>query len=135
MALENSYDVPLHDIKQIVEVRDYSLYYLIGITLISVLLIALIIFLIYKWNKKKSKFNIRKEHAKLLGLLDLNDTKDAAYAITLYGLTFKDDSLRHKEMYENVLDRLEEYKYKKSVDKFDTETIGYIELFKGMIDV
>lgn len=135
MALENSYDVPLHDIKQIVEIEDFSLYYLIGVVAISALLIALIVFLLYKWNKGKKKFSIRKEHAKLLDLLDLHETKHAAYAITLYGLTFRDDSLRHKEMYENILSRLEEYKYKKSVDKFDSETIGYIELFKDMIDV
>ncbi|MDD5158204.1 hypothetical protein [Sulfurimonas sp.] len=134
MALENSYDVPLHDIKQIVEIEDYSLYYFIGAVTISALLIALAVFLLYKWNKKKSKFNIRKEHEKLLNLVDLNDTKNAAYAITLYGLTFKNDSPRHKEMYENLLSRLEGYKYKKSVDEFDSETIGYIELFKGMID-
>ena len=134
MALENSYDVPLHDIKQIVEIVDYSLYYLIGIASVSALLIAVTIFLVYRWNKKKNRFNIRKEHNKLLNLLDLSDKKHAAYAITLYGLTFKDDSLRHKEMYENLLSRLEGYKYKKSVDEFDSETIGYIELFKGMID-
>jgi hypothetical protein len=38
-------------------------------------------------------------------------------------------------MYENLINRLEVYKYKKDVDAYDGEIIGYIELYKEMIDV
>jgi hypothetical protein len=54
--------------------------------------------------------------------------------ITSLGATFKDDSPRHKEMYENLTNRLEEYKYKKEVESFSGEVLGYIELYKEMID-
>lgn len=135
MAQVQSYDIPLHDIKPIVEIEEYSLYYFLGTAfLISVLLFGAL-YLLYKWFNRRKAFNIRKEHFKLLNSLDLNDAKHSAYAITLYCATFKDDSPRHQEMYDNLTSRLETYKYKKSVENFDDETVGYIELYKGMLDV
>jgi hypothetical protein len=65
----------------------------------------------------------------------LSDAKRAAYDITFYGSSFKDDSQRHHEMYENLVSRLQKYKYKKEVEPIDEETLGYIELYRGMCDV
>jgi hypothetical protein len=135
MAQEQSYDIPLHDIKPIVEVQEYSLYYFLGATLFALILALGAAYLIYMLLQKRNKFNIRKEHFKLLNSLDLSDAKRSAYNITLYGATFKNDSPRHQEMYENLINRLEVYKYKKDVDAYDGEIIGYIELYKEMIDV
>lgn len=135
MAQEQSYDIPLHDIKTIIEVQEYSLYALLGVGFFATLALFGLGYLIYIWYKKRNKFNLKKEHFRLLRTLDLSDAKSAAYAITLYGATFKDDSPRHQEMYENLTSRLEVYKYKKSVAPFDGETLGYIELYRGMIDV
>ena len=87
------------------------------------------------WIKQRNAFNIRKEHIGLLRSLDLSDTKHSAYAITRYGVTFRDDSLRHQEMFENITNRLATYKYKKEVVEFDGETLGYIKLYEDMIDV
>ncbi len=133
--LEQNYDIPLHDIKTIVEVPEYSLYYLIGITIVSIVVLATLAYLIYKYIQKRNAYNQRKEYYKLLHSIDLDDTKNAAYSISKYGAIFKDDGERHSGMYANITDRLEQYKYKKDVEKFDTQTLGYIELFKGMIDV
>ncbi|OHE00014.1 MAG: hypothetical protein A2W82_03445 [Sulfurimonas sp. RIFCSPLOWO2_12_36_12] len=135
MAQEQSYDIPLHDIKPIVEVQEYSLYYFLGATLFALILVLGAAYLIYMLLQKRNKFNIRKEHFKLLNSLDLSDAKRSAYDVTTYGATFKNDSPRHQEMYENLINRLEIYKYKKDVDAYDGEIIGYIELYKGMIDV
>jgi len=135
MALEQSYDIPLHDIKPIVEVQEYSLYYFLALSFAALFLVAAIGYLLYKWLQKRSAFNLRKEHYRLLGSLDLKSTKESAYLVTSLGATFKDDSPRHKEMYENLTERLEKYKYKKEVDEFDKEILGYIELYKEMIDV
>ena len=128
------FDIPLHDIKPIVEIEEYSLYYLLGLVGLGLIVLSLIIYFLYIWYKKRNAFNLRKHHLKLINELDLSDTKNAAYAISGYGLVFKDDSPRHKEMYENITQRLESYKYKKDVEKFDSETLGYIEVFKEMID-
>lgn len=134
MAQEQSYDIPLHDIKPIVEVQEYSLYYFLGVVFVLALLIIALGYLIYKYIQKRNAFNLRKEHSRLLNSLDLKNTKDSAYMITSLGATFKDDSPRHKEMYENLTNRLEEYKYKKEVESFSREVLGYIELYKEMID-
>lgn len=135
MAQEQSYDILLHDIKPIVEVQEYSLYYFLGTLSLALIVLLIVGYFIYIWLKKRNAFNIRKEHFKILNLLDLDDTKKSAYAITFYGATFKDDSPRHQEMYENIVNRLAAYKYKKEVDVFEGEVIGYIELYKEMIDV
>ncbi|MDP2893375.1 MAG: hypothetical protein Q8N78_03280 [Sulfurimonas sp.] len=133
--MAQSYDIPLHDIKPIVEIEEYSLYYFLGFASLALVLVAGVAYLLYMWLKKRNRYNRRKEHFKLLNSLDLSNTKESAYAITLYGATFKDDSPRHKEMYDNLLGRLEAYKYKKEVSSFDGDVIGYIELYKGMMDV
>jgi len=132
---EKIYDVPLHDIKTIVEVQEYSFYYLLGTVFLALLALSVLAYLLYKYIQRRNAYNERKEHLKLLNSLDLSDTKNAAYAISKYGITFANDSQRESEMYENITSRLEQFKYKKSVEKFDEETLGYIELYKGMIDV
>ncbi|MCD6172614.1 MAG: hypothetical protein J7J96_02360 [Sulfurimonas sp.] len=135
MPPKQHFDIPLHDIKPIVEVQEYSFYYFLGAVGIAIILACGVVYLLYFWYKKRAAFNVRKYHAKLLHTLDLKDTKNSAYAISSYGFTFKDDSPRHVEMFKNLNERLQSYKYKKSVEVFDSETIAYIELYKGMIDV
>jgi hypothetical protein len=128
-------EIPIHDIKPIVDIQEYSFYYFLGISFVAVLFVGAIAFLIYKYIKQRNAYNVKKEHFKIINELDLTNTKESAYAITLYGATFKDDSDRHKEMYKNIVDRLEVYKYKKDVEVFDKEILGYIDLYRGMLDV
>ena len=132
---ERSYDIPLHDIKPLLEVQEYSLYYFLAASFVAVILILGIIYLIYRYFKKRNAYNIRKEYIKNLSNLDYSDTKKTAYLISFYGAIFKDDSPRHTEMYQNISQRLESYKYKKAVESFDDETLGYIDLYKEMLDV
>ena len=129
------YDVPLHDIKTIVEVQEYSFYYLLGVVFLSVLVLSVLAYFVYKYIQKINAYNQRKEHFKLLNSLDLTDTKNTAYAISKYGIIFANDGQRESEMYKNITSRLEQFKYKQYVEEFDKETLGYIELYKGMIDV
>ena len=133
--VEQNYDIPLHDIKPLLEIQEYSLYYLLGVSALAAFILFAIVYFIFKWFKNRNTFNIRKEHYRLLNAVDLSDAKRAAYDITFYGNSFSDDSPRHSEMYKNLVDRLESYKYKKSVDSIDGEVIGYIDLYRGMIDV
>lgn len=130
-----SYDIPLHDIKPIANVEEPSLYYFLGAVGFGLLVLGVMIYFIYLWMKRRKAFNIRKYHFELLNKLDLKDTKQSAYSITTYGATFANDSDRHKEMYANLIQRLDSYKYKKAVDEFDSEILGYIEVYKGMVDV
>jgi hypothetical protein len=132
---KQSYDIPIHDIKNIVEVQEYSFYYFVAICVVSAVVALGLLYVLYRYLKNRNVYNKRKEHFKILDAQDLRDTKKAAYVITLYGATFKDDGERQKGMYKNLTERLEKYKYKKEVEPFDDETKSYIELYKGMIDV
>ncbi len=128
-------EIPIHDIKPLLEIHEYSLYYFLALLTLGVIVFGVGIFFLVKYLKNRNAYNLRKDSFHLLETLDLNDTKKSAYAISQYGAVFKDDSPRHTEMFSNLSERLEQYKYKKDVDAFDEEVKGYIELYKGMIDV
>jgi hypothetical protein len=132
---EQNYEIALHDIKPLIEVHEFSLLYLVGISILFLIIFVGGIYLFIKWLKNRNKFNIRKEHYKLMHSLDFSDPKRSAYDMTYYGATFRDDSSRHTEMYKNLQERLEPYKYKKTVDPIDSEVLAYIDLYRGMIDV
>ena len=132
---EKSFDIPLHDIKPILDIQEYSFYYFSALVFFVIIVLFSILYLSYRWVKAKKAFNQRKENIKILNNLDLKDTKKSAYLITALGAIFKDDSPRHKEMYENIVQRLEVYKYRQKVEEFDSEVLGYIEVYKGMLDV
>jgi len=132
--MQEVYDIPLHDIKPLVDIEEYSLYYLIGLNFVLILIIMGLLYLFFRWMKNKKKYNKRKEHSKILKSLDLGDTKNAAYKLTLYGSTFKEDTPRHTKAYEELFESLESYKYKKDVTAFSEETLHFIELYRGMID-
>ena len=133
--VQQNYDIPLHDIKPLLEIEEYSLYYLLGVSAVVLFLLFALVYLLLKWLKSRNAFNIRKEHYRLINAVDLSDAKKAAYDITFYGNTFSEDSPRHSEMYQNLVERLESYKYRKSVASIDNEVIGYIALYRDMIDV
>jgi len=130
-----SQEIPLHDIKPLLEVQDYSFYYFLVLMGVVTIVILGSIYLLYKHFREKRKFNLRKEHFKLLQDIDLNETKSAAYRLTEYGATFANDSERHQKTYHDMVEKLEKYKYKKSVENFDSETLRVIELYRGIIDV
>jgi len=132
-AMQN--EIPLHDIKPLLEVQDYSFYYFLALLAVVSAIILGVLYLLYRHFRTKKRFNIRKEHNKILQKINLKETKKAAYELTEYGATFKDDSPRHLKTYNDMVEKLERYKYKKSVDDFDRETLRVIELYRGMIDV
>ena len=128
-------EIPLHDIKGLVEVQEYSLYYFSALVFIGVLLLLGVLYLLYKYLQNKKKFNLRKEHQRLLHEIDFSDAKKAAYEITQLGSTFKDDSERHQRAYELLVEDLEAYKYKKEVEAFSSESKHLLENYLGLIDV
>ncbi len=127
--------IPLHDIKPLLEIQEYSFYYLLALIAVGVIIVSALGYLLYKFIQRRNRFNIRAEHLKLLNTLDLSDAKAAAYEITQLGATFKDDSERNLNAYETLVEHLENYKYKKYVSGFDEETKHLLERYRGMIDV
>ncbi len=128
-------DIPLHDIKPLVEIPDYSIYYLSALVLVGLVVILVLVIFAWKYWSQKNRHTIRKSHYKHLQEIDFSHPKMAAYAITKYAYTFSNDGERQSEAYENLLLRLAPYKYKKSVEAIDDEAKGYYDIYLGMIDV
>ena len=129
------FDIPLHDIKPLIEIQEYSMYYLIVLSFIVIIVLFTLMYLALKYFKNRKKFNIRKDNLSKLRAIDFSNAKSAAYAITTYGKTFKDDSDRHIRAYDALLEELECYKYKKDVANFSDETKHVFEIYLGLIDV
>jgi len=128
-------DIPLHDIKPLVEINDYSIYYLSSLIVVGIIIVLTLLFFALKYWSKKNRYTTRKEHFRLLQDIDFSNPKTAAYAITKYGYSFSSDGERQHEAYENLLSRLAPYKYKKAVENIDSETKGYFDIYLEMIDV
>lgn len=128
-------EIPIHDIKPLVEIQEYSFYYLLALIVLALVVLGVIVYMIIRYIKSKNAFYIRKNTQKFYMILTLKMQKKSAYDITFYGATFKNDSQKHHEMYENMTDRLAVYKYKKNVEAIDDEVKAYVDLYRGMIDV
>lgn len=133
--LDKTYDIPLHDIKPLLEVQEYSFYYFIAIVSVVSIIMLAGLYLLYKYFRERNRYNKRKDHFAVLEALELANTKQAAYALTHYGATFKDDTPRHLKHYDLMVEKLQKYKYKKSVEAFDEDTLRQIDIYKGMLDV
>ncbi len=130
-----SFDIPLHDIKPLVEVNDNSFILFMSLVIIGAIVITGLAYLLFLFLKRRKKENTRKEAYALLRDVDFKDAKTSAYAITAHGFIFAEDSPRIKEAYENLVNRLAPYKYKKEVESIDAECKSYYEIYVGMIDV
>ncbi|HHH72794.1 MAG TPA: hypothetical protein ENL04_03110 [Sulfuricurvum sp.] len=128
-------DIPLHDIKPLVDIQDYTPYYLAAAAVVAAVLMGLVLFLLVRRWRNARRSSRRHACLESLKRIAFDDAKAAAYTITRLGRCFKDDSPRLYEAYENLCRRLEPYKYKKDVPKVDEETRAYFRIFLGMIDV
>jgi len=135
MTMQGSVDIPLHDIKPLVEIHEYSLAVLGILSIASVFTTIALVYLLWNYFKSRKKVNIRLECFKALKNIDLSKPKEAAYLITKYGRCFANDSVRIKEAFENLVLRLEPYKYKKEVEEIDREAASFYRIYIGMIDV
>jgi type II secretory pathway pseudopilin PulG len=128
-------DIPLHDIKPLVEISDYSLTMLIVLIVVGLIVLAGASVLLWRLWKRRNEANARRDAFEALEAVDFADAKHSAYAITKQGLVFADDSARCREAYDALVARLAPYKYKKSVEPIDDETVSYYQIYLGMIDV
>jgi len=127
-------DIPLHDIKGLVEVPDNSFILL----MIIVVVLGLVIFsvlgvFIYKFYNKNRSLNLRKVYLQKIHEVNIQDAKTAAYEISLYGRLLA-QSDREIEMLDSLDQRLQKYKYKKDVEKLDDDTLSYYQLFLEVVD-
>jgi len=124
-------DIPLHDIKPLVDVPDNSLWLFSAVVLFSILLLVAIIYFLLKL--RKSKFDEKKLWLKELKNIDVNNAKEAAYAITEFGEKLLANSTA-PELFDTLNERLEQFKYRKEVPNLDARTIELYNLFVESIN-
>ena len=126
-------DIKLHDIKDLVEVPDYSIYLYYGLIIFAIILVCSLIYLGYMYYKKRNIKTIRKEYIKNLKNIDFSNSKKSAYEITKYA-SYIAATPREKNMLENLIQTLDKYKYKKIVPNIQDEVKHSLELFMDAID-
>ncbi len=123
----------IRDIKPIVEINDYSLYILI-ITLIIGFYIAYILFKkFYNIAKDGCKIDCERYYFYQFSNIDWSNPKEAAYSATRYGKVLAKDR-RRRELFEQLRERLDKYKYKQDIKEVDEETLNYYNLYKQVCD-
>jgi len=114
-------NLKIHDIKPLIEVNDYSLYLFISLIIIGLTVFSYLLYFLYqKFTNKKQ--NRQKFHIQELKTMDYTQSKTAAYNISKHISCLLKDELQTK-LANEVLEDLEQYKYKKEVKPFNTNSI------------
>jgi len=135
--------LPLKDIKGLMEISDYSVYYFLALAFLSLMAIIAFayflyhIFLYYK-NKKLNLKNLLKK----ITSLKLDNSKQFSYKWTKYNNQIQDEFKALKiNKYANILNdmsvfsnSLELYKYKAKSDELDDDTKNNFTKLKERIN-
>ncbi len=108
----------LRDIKGIVEVVDYSMYYLTALIFLAIVVVATIVWFLRK-PKRRNKPTSKQMALKNLRNIDYENSKDTAYGFTLNIPFFINE--KNREEINKILSKLETYKYKKEIPDMDKE--------------
>jgi len=130
---EDNVSAQLRDIKPLLEIPDNSFYIYWGLIAFISLLLAAVLFFVLKKLWENRKINLAKEYLARLKEIDWKDTKKSAYKATHYARLLATDE-RRKELFSQLEPMLEKYKYKKEVDKVDSDTRNKFNLFVQVAD-
>ena len=123
----------LRDIKPLLEIPDSSYYFFWGLVVFGILLAAAILFFAVKKFLEHRRANLAKKYLEELKKIDWKDTKASAYAATHYGRLLATDE-RRRELFDQLELLLEQYKYKKEVEKVDDKTLNQFNLYVQVAD-
>jgi len=126
-------ELKLNDIKDLVQIPDYSIYFYYGLIIFVISIFVVVIYIIYNYWKNK-KQNIRKIYFKRLKDIDFNNSKKSAYDITKYGYLLV-NTTKEKQLLEDLVDKLGDYKYKRDVPIIDDDIKNSFHIFMESLDV
>lgn len=126
-------ELKLHDIKNLLEINENSFFLFLLLIFIGVLLFVFLILFILRFIKNK-KQNDKKIYFNKLQKLDFSKSKQCAYTITKYGRLLVNNE-REKKILEELIEELNEYKYKKEVKTIDEQLKAKISNFLDILDV
>lgn len=131
--IEKTQDIKLHDIKDLVQIPDNSIFIFALLVFVVLIIVFLLVLLIIKLIKNRKR-NLRKEYFKTLENLDFKEAKQAAYLITKY-VRILAKSEREKKIAYELIEDLHEYKYKKEVKNISEKTKAKLSTFMDIVDV
>ncbi len=126
-------DKALRDIKPFIPIEDYSWLLLIITVAVGVVIGYLLFKRVYKSTLKGCKIDCEKYYFYKFSNIDWSNPKKAAYLATRYGLVLAKDR-RRKELFRQLREHLEQYKYKQEITKVDETTMSYYNLYKQVCD-
>jgi len=132
-ASDQNLSAQLRDIKPLLEIPDYSFYLYWGLIGFFALLGFGVLFFVAKKLWENRKINLAKMYLERLKQIDWEDSKHAAYEATKYARLLATDT-RRKELFGQLEPMLEQYKYKKVVNKVDQQTLNHFRLFVRIAD-
>ena len=126
-------ETQLKDIKPLLEIPDNSYMIFWGLILFGVLLAAAILFFAIKKFLEHRKANLAKKYLAHLHAINWKESKESAYTATHYARLLATDE-RKKELFEQLEVLLEQYKYKKEVERVDDATLKQFNLYVQVCD-
>ena len=125
---ENNISEQLKDIKPLLEIPDSSYYIYWGLIIFAIVLLVGILFFTAKKLWENRKINLAKGYLEAIQNINWVDTKKSAYEATHYARLLATDE-RRKELFSQLEPMLEQYKYKKEVEKIDQDTQNKFNLY------
>ena len=123
----------LKDIRPLIEISDYSIYLFILTLLFGIYIGYKLYKKSYQFATKRCKIDCMKYYFNRYKMVDWNNPKKAAYDATKYGMYLARDK-RRRELFIQLRDRLDRYKYKQDYSKVDQETLNYYNLYMQVCD-
>jgi LPXTG-motif cell wall-anchored protein len=119
----------LKDIKDIVEVHEYSFFILMGLTVFIVLLLSLAVYFFKNRRKRRKKITVKERALEKLKKMDFSDTKSVVYTFEEQGRLFLNE--KNQEKFDSITKELTVYKYKKDIPPLDANVEKRIKRFIG----
>ena len=133
MGQEQNLSAQLRDIKPLMEIPDSSYYIYWGLIIFLSLLALGVLFFVLKKLWLNRKINLAKGYLEALKKIDWVETKKSAYDATHFARLLATDE-RREELFSQLEERLEQYKYKKEVGEIDDETRKLFNLYVQVAD-
>lgn len=118
----SSADIPVHDIAPLLEIYEYSIYWFM-VLIVMAFVMAFVMVRQMRMKKKSKEINARSERYERFARIDMRNPKAAAYEICKQGSFFAHDNEETRNAYQILFKCLEPYKYARTVDAIDEETL------------
>lgn len=117
----------LKDIKEIVEVQEYSLWWLLGTVGLVLSLFMFGLYLFTKRRKRRRKPSEKELALSTLRRLDYSNTKEVVYTFEDKASKFLNE--KNQAKFENIVKELGVYKYKKEIPSLEKKVEDAIRAF------